>query len=84
MAEVDPDRIREAVDNLVDNALRFAPAGTPVVIAARRTALGLVIEVRDAAPASRRNSCPTRSSASRGRTPGAPAATGARAWDWRS
>ena len=35
VAEVDPDRIREAVDNLVDNALRFAPAGTPVVIAAR-------------------------------------------------
>ena len=27
VAEVDPDRIREATDNLVDNALRFAPAG---------------------------------------------------------
>jgi len=50
MAEIDPDRIREAVDNLVDNALRFAPAGTPVVIAARAAGPGLVIEVRDAGP----------------------------------
>ena len=50
MAEIDPDRIREAVDNLVDNALRFAPAGTPVVISARAPARDLVIEVRDAGP----------------------------------
>jgi signal transduction histidine kinase len=50
VAEVDPDRIREAVDNLVDNALRFAPAGTPVVIAARAGGPGLVIEVRDRGP----------------------------------
>jgi signal transduction histidine kinase len=50
VAEVDPDRIREAVDNLVDNALRFAPAGTPVVIAARADGPGLVIEVRDRGP----------------------------------
>jgi signal transduction histidine kinase len=49
-AEIDQDRIREAVDNLVDNALRFAPAGTPVVIAARAAGPGLVIEVRDAGP----------------------------------
>ena len=50
VAEVDPDRIREAVDNLVDNALRFAPAGTPVVLAARADGPGLVIEVRDHGP----------------------------------
>ena len=50
MAEIDPDRIREAVDNLVDNALQFAPAGTPVVISARTAGPGLVIEVRDAGP----------------------------------
>jgi len=50
VAEVDPDRIREAVDNLVDNALRFAPTGTPVVIAARADGPGLVIEVRDRGP----------------------------------
>ena len=50
VAEVDPDRIREAVDNLTDNALRFAPAGTPVVLAARADGPRLVIEVRDAGP----------------------------------
>ncbi len=50
MAEIDPDRIREAVDNLVDNALQFAPAGTPVVISARAAGPGLVVEVRDAGP----------------------------------
>jgi two-component system, OmpR family, sensor kinase len=49
-ADVDPDRIREAVDNLVDNALRFAPAGTPVVISAGAAARDLVIEVSDSGP----------------------------------
>ena len=48
--EVDPDRIREAVDNLVDNALRFAPPGTAVVLAARADGPGLVIEIRDRGP----------------------------------
>ncbi len=33
-ARVDPGRIRQAVDNLVDNALRFAPAGTAIGITA--------------------------------------------------
>jgi signal transduction histidine kinase len=46
-ADIDPDRIREAVDNLVDNALRFAPAGTPIVLSARAAGADLVIEVRD-------------------------------------
>lgn len=50
IAGIDPDRVREAVDNLVDNALRFAPAGTPVVIAARADGPDLVIEVRDTGP----------------------------------
>jgi hypothetical protein len=50
VAEVDPDRIREAVDNLADNALRFAPAGTPVVLAVRADGPRLVIEVRDHGP----------------------------------
>jgi len=49
-ADVDPDRIREAVDNLVDNALRFAPAGTPIVLSARAAGADLVIEVRDSGP----------------------------------
>jgi two-component system, OmpR family, sensor kinase len=49
-AVVDPGRIRQAVDNLVDNALRFAPRGTPVVISAEIAGTALVIEVRDRGP----------------------------------
>ncbi len=52
VAEVDADRIRQAVDNLVDNALHFAPTGTQIVISARRTddRGGVMIEVADAGP----------------------------------
>jgi signal transduction histidine kinase len=49
-ADVDPDRIREAIDNLVDNALRFAPAGTSIVISARAAGPDVVIEVSDSGP----------------------------------
>jgi two-component system, OmpR family, sensor kinase len=49
-AVVDAGRIRQAVDNLVDNALRFAPRGTEVVIFAEVAGPSLVIEVRDAGP----------------------------------
>lgn len=49
-ARVDPDRIRQAVDNLVDNALRFAPAGTTIGIAGRPANGDLVIEVTDSGP----------------------------------
>jgi two-component system, OmpR family, sensor kinase len=47
---VDPGRVRQAVDNLIDNALRFAPRDTEVVISARIAGPDLVIEVRDAGP----------------------------------
>jgi hypothetical protein len=50
IAIVDAGRIRQAVDNLVDNALRFAPRGTEVVICAEITAGSLVIEVSDSGP----------------------------------
>ena len=43
---VDPDRIRQAVDNLLGNALRFAPAGSVIVISARENGPDLSIEVR--------------------------------------
>ncbi len=49
-AGLDADRIREAVDNLIDNALRFAPPGTTIEIAAREAGPDLVIEVRDRGP----------------------------------
>jgi signal transduction histidine kinase len=52
VAEVDADRIRQAVDNLVDNALHFAPTATQVVISARRAddRGGVTIEVADGGP----------------------------------
>ncbi len=49
-ADVDADRIRQAVDNLVDNALRFAPGGSAIVLAAVADGAALDIEVRDAGP----------------------------------
>ena len=49
-ALVDPGRVRQAVDNLIDNALRFAPRGTEIVISARIAGPDLMIEVRDAGP----------------------------------
>jgi two-component system OmpR family sensor kinase len=50
VANLDPDRIREAMDNLVDNALRFAPVGSSITLAARAVGDDLVLEVRDAGP----------------------------------
>ena len=49
-ARVDSGRIRQAVDNLVDNALRFAPAGAAVGITGRAAGDDLVIEVTDTGP----------------------------------
>ena len=49
-ADVDPDRIRQAVDNLVGNALRFAPPGSVIVLAARAAGGELEIEVSDDGP----------------------------------
>jgi signal transduction histidine kinase len=49
-ARVDSGRIRQAVDNLLDNALRFAPAGAAIGIAGRPADDDLVIEVTDTGP----------------------------------
>jgi len=49
-AYVDPDRMRQVIDNLIDNALRFAPPGTEIVLSARPEGTNLVIEVADSGP----------------------------------
>jgi len=49
-ADVDPDRIRQAVDNLIGNALRFAPRGSVIVLTARAAGPDLDIEVSDDGP----------------------------------
>jgi two-component system, OmpR family, sensor kinase len=47
VASVDPDRMSQALDNLVDNALRFAPTGTEIVLSARADGTDLIVEVTD-------------------------------------
>ena len=49
-AYIDADRIRQAVDNLVDNALRFAPGGSAIVLAAVTDGADLDLKVRDSGP----------------------------------
>jgi signal transduction histidine kinase len=50
VATIDADRIRQAVDNLIDNALRFAPAGSQIRVTGMAQGPDLVIEVADAGP----------------------------------
>jgi signal transduction histidine kinase len=49
-ARIDPDWISQAVDNLLGNALRFAPRGSVIVLAARTSGADLDLEVRDDGP----------------------------------
>ncbi|MBI1758641.1 MAG: HAMP domain-containing protein [Actinobacteria bacterium] len=52
LIDVDPDRLRQALDNLLDNALRYSPDGAvvDVVVAASGPTGWLSIEVRDQGP----------------------------------
>ena len=47
LADVDPARIRQALGNLIDNALRHAGSGGTVRIAVRRDGADIVLEVAD-------------------------------------
>lgn len=46
----DPMRVRQILDNLMENALRVAPAGTRIVLAVRVEGPWAVVEVRDSGP----------------------------------
>ena len=50
----DPNRLRQVLDGLLENALRVTPAGREIVLDLRREvspeAAGIVLEVRDAGP----------------------------------
>ncbi|WP_421119405.1 sensor histidine kinase [Aquihabitans daechungensis] len=46
----DPERLHQVVANLVENAARFAPDGTAVVLTARSEGAGVVLEVIDQGP----------------------------------
>jgi two-component system sensor histidine kinase BaeS len=52
VGRLDPARVRQAVDGLLENALRVTPTGAPVVLAARAETgpLPVVVEVRDGGP----------------------------------
>lgn len=50
MALVDADRIRQAADNLIDNALRFAPPGSQIGVSASGNDSDVTISVADAGP----------------------------------
>ena len=49
-ADCDPERLREAVDNLVSNAIKYSPEGGFIEVAVSRRGERMVIEVRDNGP----------------------------------
>ena len=49
-ADGDPERVHQVVANLLENAVRFTPRGGVVQVHARRTDLGVTIEVIDEGP----------------------------------
>jgi heavy metal sensor kinase len=48
--EGDADRLRAVLDNLLDNALRYAPEGSEIVVTARRENGTAAVTVRDEGP----------------------------------
>ena len=49
-ARLNPALLEQAVGNLVDNALKYSPAGSPVELACRATAEGVAVAVADQGP----------------------------------
>jgi signal transduction histidine kinase/DNA-binding NarL/FixJ family response regulator len=46
----DSDRIREAIDNVLSNAIKYSPIGGSIDVAAERSDLGAVIRITDQGP----------------------------------
>jgi len=46
-AMCDADRLREAIDNLVSNAIKYSPIGGAIELLVAQTAAGIIVEVRD-------------------------------------
>jgi two-component system sensor histidine kinase BaeS len=50
VVSTDPDRVRQIIDNLAENALRVTPSGGVIVLSLQQQAAGPVIQVRDSGP----------------------------------
>jgi two-component system OmpR family sensor kinase len=50
VAHADEDRIRQVLDNLLDNALRYSPAGSVVDVRVARSGDRLTVSVQDSGP----------------------------------
>jgi two-component system sensor histidine kinase BaeS len=50
VVDTDPERVRQVLDGLLENALRVTPAGAVIVVAARAEGTAAVLEVRDSGP----------------------------------
>jgi signal transduction histidine kinase len=46
----DPDRLRQIIDNLAGNALRFAPPGSAIEVTLRQDGSAVVLEIADRGP----------------------------------
>ena len=82
--DVDQRRIRQAIDNLVDNALRFATPGSEIRLEARTEGNDLVLSVSDDGPVSPSTTSRTPSNGSGVPTPAAAAAKAEPDSEWRS
>jgi two-component system OmpR family sensor kinase len=49
-ARTDPIRVRQVIDNLLENALRVSPAGSLIVLAVGAAGREVLVEVRDSGP----------------------------------
>jgi PAS domain S-box-containing protein len=47
---IDPKRIRQVLDNLIDNAIKYSPQGTEILVSAKKNGRELLISVTDQGP----------------------------------
>ncbi|GBE21126.1 MAG TPA: GAF domain-containing protein [Actinobacteria bacterium] len=50
LVQADPARLRQVVDNLISNAVKYSPAGTTVRVSVHKSASGCRVEVQDEGP----------------------------------